>query len=116
MKLLIEIPESELHKLSDYKIIERISPESERFEALRSLITRHTDVSEIRKSEQDEIIETILDALKSEDATGVAYEIELGRDSRDYRSYTYIRSYVTYDGYPDFSMKEITDHLKEKGL
>lgn len=109
-KVRIEICESELHKLDNYTLLTKVTPEVARSEKLHEFFSRSTDFSEIASCDQDEIVCTAERAI-DESAKGIKIEIESGRDCRDHRCYTYISSEVTDGDYPDYTVVEMLEHL-----
>lgn len=85
--ITVQINESELHKVNEYKVIDRNT-------SLREFLNYQPDVSELHDYEVNEIIDTCNKAI-SEESKGVRVEIELGRHpSTDERTYTLMNVYL----------------------
>lgn len=116
MKVRIEIDESELVKLDNYTILEKVTPEVEEEEILRSYFSGYTDFSEIHEADREEILRCAKNAIE-EGAYGIVVDIESGRDCRDHRCYTFIGCHVVSsksdNEYPDYKVSDLKKHLEE---
>ena len=83
--------------------------------AIEEMLNYHTDISELPSFQFGQIADACLDALEHpENCTGIVYDIESGRDSRDHRCYTLHRVGLCKEGHPDISIKEIHNAIKVK--
>lgn len=112
MREQILIYRSALAKLDELGIEYTIM---EREHQLMGFFSRSTNFTEISSCDQDDIIRTAEQAI-AEGAKGIDVEIESGRDCRDYRCYTYISSSITNNNYPEYSVEDMLEYIKELEL
>jgi GTP:adenosylcobinamide-phosphate guanylyltransferase len=107
--ITIEVDDSELVKLNNYVIVGNDV-------ALKSFLTRSTDLAELSDYELSQIVDCCKEAI-TENAVGVNYDVELGRSPQtDHRTYTLMGVSVVDDKYSNILVKDMIDYINNYKL